>query len=468
MDGQYTYEYLPRRGISKETFRYYNVLTKCGHNGEPISVGFPWPNGALLIKSTTEKDFKWEGEVKPEPGLFGLDCFASSSNKAIVITEGAEDALSVWEVAKTPAVSVRSSGSAVSDVGAVRSELNAYERIYLAFDNDAPGRSATEAVARMFEYGKIYHVRFSNRKDANEYLQHGEGDTLLNLIRNARPYVPDNIISTFEDFRKALSVPHRQGIPYPFPTLTKMTYGLRTGETVLIKAPEKVGKTALMHAIEANLLEKTDDNVGALFIEEPEHRHLQYLAGLELKAPAHLPDSGYTEAQIGDAVERLVKREERLHLYRHFGSDDPRLVLDTVRFLVAARACRWVLFDHISMVSSGLSTDEERRHLEFLSTRLEMMVKELDFGLIMVSHVNDYGQTRGSHWLTKVADIVIDAQRDTMAVDDQEKRTIHLSIPFNRFCHMTGPAGSIVFDPNTYTLAETYDDGHTLGLQQAA
>jgi hypothetical protein len=40
-------------------------------------------------------------------------------------------------------------------------------------------------------------------------------------------------------------------------------------------------------------------------------------------------------------------------------------------------------------------------YLSYFSTRSEMVVKELDFGLIMVSHVNDLGQTRGSRFITR-------------------------------------------------------------------
>jgi hypothetical protein len=119
------------------------------------------------------------------------------------------------------------------------------------------------------------------------------------------------------------------------------------------------------------------------------------------------------------------------------------------------------------MACSGLSSEaDERRTLEYLATRLEMQVKELDYALIMVSHVNDFGQTRGSHYLTKVADITIDAARNTQAADELDRRRISLSVPYNRFCSDTGPAGTIVFDPGTYTLTEepANDNGRTTGL----
>jgi hypothetical protein len=61
------------------------------------------------------------------------------------------------------------------------------------------------------------------------------------------------------------------------------------------------------------------------------------------------------------------------------------------------------LFDLISLAVTGLGGDRERQALEYLSARLEIMTQELDFGLIMVSHVNDFGQTRGSRMIARIA-----------------------------------------------------------------
>ena len=449
----FTYEYLPTRGLTRATLEFYGIRTKLDHSGKPVELGFSYLPGSTKVRSLANKAFHWVGESKP--GLFGLDRFTVGAHKSIVITEGELDAASLYQILRVPCVSVRSASSAATDVSSVRSEVNAYERIYLAFDNDGPGEAATAAVARIFDYNKIYHIKFGRRKDANEYLQHSEGDELLNLFHNAKHYVPSTIISSFEDFKKVLTEEKAKGVPYPFPTLTKMTYGIRTGETVLLKAPEKVGKTALMHAIEHQLLKETDDNVGCIYIEEPRQRHLQSIAGIELKSPAHLPDSSVSDGEVLDAIRKVCRRDDRLYLYNHFGTSDPDIILDTIRFLVTACQCRYILFDHITMAVTGIASEkDERRALEYLASRLEMMVKELNFALIMVSHVNDLGQTRGSHYLTKVADITIDASRDTMAPDEQERRTIRLSIPYNRFCANSGPAGSVVFDPVTYLLTE--------------
>src|SRR6185312_13678320 len=284
----FSYEYLPHRGITRATFEFYGVRTKLDPSGKPVELGFNY-NPGTKVRSLDRKDFRWVGESKP--GLFGLDRFDPGAHKCVVLTEGELDACSIYQILRVPSVSVRSASSAASDVGAVRSEINAYEKIYLGFDNDAAGEAATAAVARLFDYDKVFHLKYSTRKDPNDYLRAGEGDELLNLFGNARHYVPSTIISSFSDFEKVLTEEKALGVPYPFPTLTKMTYGIRTGETVLLKAPEKVGKTALMHAIEHQLLKETDSNVGCIYIEEPRQRHLQSIAGIELKRPAHLPDS---------------------------------------------------------------------------------------------------------------------------------------------------------------------------------
>ena len=449
----YTYECLPWRGITANTFKFFGVNTKIAPDGRPIEIGFRYPSGFTKIRSLAKKDFRSIGESKPE--IFGLDRFSPGAHKCVVLTEGELDALSLYQVLRVPCVSVRSASSAAADVGALRSELNSYEKIYLGFDNDGPGEAATAAVARLFDYNKVFHLKYAPRKDANEYLQLGHGDELLNLFHNAKHYVPSTIISSFKDFEKVLTEEKAKGIPYPFPTLTKMTYGIRRGETVLLKAPEKVGKTALMHAIEHQLLKETDSNVGCIYIEEPRQRHLQSIAGIELKSPAHLPDSQVTDGQVLDALRTLCRRDDRLFLYNHFGTSDPDIILDTVRFLVTACRCDYILFDHITMAVTGIASEkDERRALEYLASRLEMMVKELNFALIMVSHVNDFGQTRGSHYLTKVADIVIDAARNTMADDERERRTIRLGVPFNRFCANSGPAGNVELDQVTYLLSE--------------
>lgn len=461
-DASFTYEYLPYRGINTDVFRKYGAKTKINSDGKPIEIGYPERNGSYHVRTLEQKGFYHKGDYKP--GCFGMDKFVPGSHKHIIITEGYEDALSMYQVLRSvPVVSVHSSSSAVVDCSADRSALNEYERIYLAFDGDEQGSDAAIAVAKLFDYSKVYHIKFPGglRKDANDFVRNGDGDTLLNLYNNAKKFLPQNIESELRVFKNILFETPKTGVSYGIPTLDYMTYGIRTGETVLLTAQEGVGKTEVMHKIEYTILkEQPDASVAAIFLEEPKKRHLQALAGIHLKRPVHLPDCGVDDAAIYEALQNLVRVDDRLHVYSHFGSDDPDHILDTIRFLVSGRGCKYVFLDHITMVVSGLGGDNERRALDYLSTRLEMLVKELDFALILVSHVNDDGLTRGSRNIAKVADVRIDLTRDLTSADPIVRRTTNVLVRKNRFCGRTGPAGQLLFDPATYTLNE--DTGYDI------
>lgn len=454
---EFTYEYVPLRGLTKESLKFYDVLTKVDKDGKPISLGFKYPNGSYKVRLLDKKDFYTQGDIS-KGGLFGRDKFSAGVHKYVTITEGEFDAISLHQVIGGPVVSVQSSSSCVRDCVLDIDWLRSFERIYLAFDNDEPGRAALAHVAKLFDYNHVFHVRMDRRKDANDYLQHGEGEELKKIWWNSKKYLPEFIISQFEEFDKILQeVPDRGVYAYPSATLNEMTDGIRTSEAVLITAPEGVGKTELMHHIEFNYLKGTPHHVGAIFLEEPKRRHLQAIAGLELGRPVHLPEHAASPTELSRAVRAAVVSDERLHIYSHFGSDDPEVLTDVIRYLVVGCGCRLILLDHISMAVSGLAGEDERRALDWLSTRLEMMVKELDFALVLVSHVNDFGQTRGSRYIGKVADIRIDMARDPMAETEAERNVVKFSIPKNRPMQKTGPAGEITYNPSTGRYEEHGD-----------
>lgn len=458
LDDIFTYEFLPWRNVSKSTMTKYNVKTKINNEGKPVSIGFEYPNGSYKVRQLDKKAFHTVGN-RDKCGLFGRNVFSAGNGKYITITEGEIDALSLHQVLGTPVVSVQSASSARSDCALERSYLNSFDRIYLCFDGDEAGRRATQEVARLFDFNRVYEIKMVRHKDANAYLVAGDVEELRGLWHNAKRYLPSWVISSNQEFEKILNEVDPKGVPYPFPTLTYMTYGIRTGESVLLTAKTGVGKTELMHHILHQVLKETDDNVGAIFLEEPKKRLLQSLAGLEIGKPVHLPDCISQPGEVYGALTKLVRRDDRLHVYSHFGSDDPEVLLDTIRFLVSARDVRYIFLDHISMAVSGLGGEDERRALDYLCTRLEMMVKELDFALIFVSHVNDFNQTRGSRYIAMVADIQIHAERDYTNPDRLIANTTTLTITKpSRFSGRAGPAGTLFFNSDTHTLSETAND----------
>src|SRR5690606_15513952 len=160
------------------------------------------------------------------------------------------------------------------------------------------------------------------------------------------------------------------------------------------------------------------------------------------RRPIHLPDYAVPKEEIKETLRKVAKRDDRIHIYSHFGSDDPDVILSTIRFMAGSCNCKYIFLDHITMVVTGLAGEDERRALDYISTRLAMMVEELDFTMFLISHVNDEGQTRGSRNIGKVADLRIDLNRDIKAESEEIRNTTYLTISKNRFAGKTGPAGT--------------------------
>lgn len=441
--------------MSAHAYERYGAVSRIDGSGRPIAISYPYLSYSK-VRSLEEKKFWIEGQASP--GLFGWDKFTPGQSKYCFITEGELDAISLWEVLQVPCYSISGSTAASRDILAVRSEISNYERVYLCFDADTAGRTAVRNVARLMEPGKIFDVRLTEFKDANAYVEAGRSHELRQACWAASKYLPEELTSKLSDFRKILEEEPKWGVPYPFKTLNELTYGIRTGETVLITALEGVGKTEVMHTILHSILKGTTANVGALFLEESNKRTLEALVGIELQRPVHLPDSGALAQEKADALERVIGSDDRMYLYKYNGLDDPDALLGLIRLLVAGYQCRYVLFDLINVVSCGDRENDERRTLDYITSKLELMAVELDFALIFVSHVNDNGDTRGSRYIAKAANTRIDLYRDVKA---GSKRTT-ITVSKNRYASKTGYAGTIEFDPITYTLKEnTLNDTET-------
>lgn len=455
--GNITYSFLPWRGITAETMRVYGCLTKC-IDDKPYSIVFPTVLKPMAgqIRLIDEKTF-WHVGENPEGALFGQHAFPPGSSDSITIAEGALDAMSIYQVTGRPAISIPGATTAGKACRTQFPYLNSFPKIKLAVDADKPGEEARATIAGLFDFNKIVDVEMSGeRKDANGYLAAGEADVLKRLWWNAKRRMPVGVLSTFADFDNALDDETFQKpiATFPFEELEDMLKGMRLGEITLLTAPEGIGKTEIIRAIEHHVLQTTELNLGIIHLEENKARTIKGLVGLHLGEPVHLPDSSRSTEDLKRGLRDLVRREDRLHVYSNFGGDDPDSICDLIRFLVVACGCKIVTLDHITMLATGRADEDERRFLDNLSTKLARMVNELQFHLVLISHVNDDGKTRGSRNISKIASNRVDLYRDIIAVDSIDRNTTTLTVSKARFSSLTGPAGSLFFDRETFTLKQ--------------
>lgn len=449
------------RGISQQTMEYYGVQTKL-IDELPLEVGFPYGNNeAFQIRKLNvpkKEAFRTVGPIR-KMGLFGKKAFDPGSKASITITEGAYDAMSIYQVTggRTAACSVQSASLGVLDCTIDRNYINSFDKIILCPDNDANGRGQEmmQKIARMFDPRKVFIVKLNRHKDANDYLQKEENELLFKAWEGARRYTPDNIINSFDDLKKSLEERGEEMLAeYPHPKIQEMTYGMHEGEIVVLKGQTGIGKTELFRWFQSHILRTTKHPIGVIHLEEMNGTTIKAFATYFAREPIILPDSGYSNDQIMDIYREAVGGDEdRVFIHSSFDLEDEDAFLDNIRFLVTGSGCRIIFLDHITWLATGTKeSEDERRKLDRISQAFKLLAKELGFCLVMISHTNDEGKTRGSRNIEKVGNTIIHLERDKVHADEEERLKTYLTVEKVRLGGRTGPAGYAYFDRNTYTL----------------
>lgn len=457
-DKPFTYEYIARRNISKATHEFFNVKAQIDLVGKPVSVAYPYQNNNAKVKTLDHKAFHWTG---PNPssvkGGWGLDKFEAGSAKAITIVEGEDDAMSAYQMlGGYPVYSIKSAGTALSDVRHDFDKLNSFGKIYICTDADQRGQEAAAKIAACFDFKKVYHVKLTNGKDATEYNENGKQEEFKKAWFGAGHFLPEGIVSSFADIDAIVDNNEEDtGIPWPFSGLQEATDGIKRAKSYLVTGLEGIGKTEFFHALEFYLISQfPGERIAVIHLEEPVIDNVKKKAGYQLRVPTLFSDSPVSKDEIKKAYHDWAKTDDRVYIYNFFGSDDPDTLLSKIRFFVAACGCTRVFLDNITITATGRIGDDERKELDYLSTKLEMQVKELKHTLFVISHENDLGQTRGSRNISKVFDVWINMKRDIGAADEYTRNQQFLTLLKGRGCRRTGPAGTLVYDPGTATLIE--------------
>jgi twinkle protein len=460
-----SFQDLSKRKIREETCRKFGYQVG-EHQGRTVQIA-PYydANGTLTAQKIrgADKSFTVLGDIS-KARLFGANLW--NGGKKIVITEGEIDALTVSQVQnnKWPVVSVPNGASgALKALKRNLDYLHAFDEVILMFDMDEPGQKAAKDCAELFEAGKakIASLPF---KDANECLQNGKPEDIVQAIWNAKTYRPDGVLSGAELWETISTEEVVQAIPYPWLSLNEVTRGARKGELVTLTAGSGVGKSAIVREIAHHLL-KEGETVGLLMLEENPKRTALGLMGIELNKPLHLSQEGIPSEDLRKAFDNVVG-SGRLYLYNHFGSTDIDNLISRVRYLAKGCGCNWIVLDHLSIVVSGLGDGDERRLIDNAMTALRTLVEETGVGMFVISHLRrpegDRGheqgartslsQLRGSHSIAQLSDMVIGLERDQQG---KNPNITTMRVLKNRFSGETGEAGYLMYDRDTGRLSET-------------
>ena len=454
------------RNISKEVVEHFGVKL-CT---ETRSHYYPYTKKGNVVAYKERKEpkaFVTHGDFK-NTELFGQA--VATRSKMLVITEGELDALAVSQAYKDkynkyyPVVSIPSA-SGTKSILEQREWINQYETVILLFDNDEAGQKAVETAAKIIGAGKVKIGQLREKDPCDEYIKNG-ADTLINAIWNARTWSPAGIVmgeAIWDQFKARQDI---ESIPYPscLNGLNEKLKGIRHGEITLFTSGTGSGKSTVIKEIILDLLDKTDDKVGLISLEESVGDTAEKFISMALSRSI-LGDNSISEEELRNGFDKVFS-DERLILLDHQGSVGDSSLIDKIEYM-ALCGCKYLVLDHITIAvsegSEGLSGNEA---VDKIMSDLLKVVKKHNVWLGLISHLRkasggtsfeegkiaSIDDIKGSGSIKQISFDIIAFARNLQAEDETQRNTIEFSVLKSRFTGLTGKAGKAIYDNNTARL----------------
>ena len=463
---------LKSRGISSHVAQIYGVRVEYSEEfGEEKKYYFPvTKNGVITGFHVRElpKSFFNIGDVSGNIELFGQSTI-QQPGKLIIITEGCEDCLAakqmLLEMNKDYRVVSLPNGASWKAVQNNYEYLNQYKAIILCLDQDEPGRRCAEKIAQLFPIGKV-RIASLSEKDANDMLRKGKSKEFLQAIFNSQPHKPDDIICAsdiIDDVLKKIE----PGLPWPWSSLTQITFGRRRKELYGFGGGTGSGKTEVFKEIISHIVYNEGNPVGCVFLEEAPALTIKAIAGKISGKRYHIPDEEYDVNELRTVVEDI---KDKIYIYNHFGQKDWDTIKTKIRYMVAGLGIKDIFLDHLTaLVASEMDVNKA---LEQIMPDLASLVQELDFTLYFISHLatpvtgkpHEEGgrvtvaQFRGSRTIGFWSHFLFGLERDQQAESETDRNVVNLRVLKDRYTGLsTGKVIPLYYNSETGRLHEDLD-----------
>lgn len=388
------------RSLLPVSMSYFGVKTELStvDGFTPVAHYYPLTKRGEVVgykKRLMPKEFSAVGDAKGGE-LFGQNKASKiTHNKKLYITEGELDAVALfqaimdyskgteWESRIPSVVSItHGSKAALKDISANIDFVRQHPEIVLCFDQDEQGKEAVEEVAKLIP--GVFVVSLTE-KDANDMVMKGKTKELAKAaLFGAKKHKPPSVVSVDDIWERAIK-PVEMGLSWPFPSLTKLTYGIRRKCIYGLGAGVGIGKTEFFHEVQEHLLTAHKEVIGGMMFEEDCGRSLKALAEKMYKKPFTVPNGDYTQKELEDAIASL---RGRVYLYDSRLGKDWDEIKAAIRYMVAGEGIRYIFLDHLTALTAHLSSGEGNDHINHIMSDLSELVNALDCTIFFCSHLN--------------------------------------------------------------------------------
>ena len=458
------------RGISQDVVDHFDVKMSTDPDGKPESHYYPFTKNGQVVaykERKLPKEFRTHGDFQGAE-LFGQS--VAQNSKILVVTEGELDAMAMAQAFYTKTGKFYASVSLPNGVNSVKSLLvnrdwvRSFDTVVLMFDMDDVGQAAVEEAAKIVGMGRAKVAKLP-AKDPCDTLQEFGANVLVDAVYKAQSWNPAGILTGEQIWEQYMKRKNTESIPYPdcLTGLNDKLGGIRHGEITLFTSGTGSGKSTVIKEIILDLLDKTEDKIGLISLEESIGDTADKFIGMALERPVsgHPP---LTDEELREGFDRVFS-DERLVLLDHQGSVSDASLIDKIEYM-ALMGCKYLVLDHITIaVSEGAEGLTGNEAVDKIMSDLLKIVKQHDVWLGLISHLRksqgksfEEGQLasiddiKGSGSIKQISFDIVAFARNLVAEEDYERNTIQLRVLKSRFTGRTGDAGSAVYNPDTTRL----------------
>jgi len=370
--------YFFKRGISQNTLLKAKITSgpewMPQKQKEVNTIQFNYFRSGQLVNikyRDAEKNFKLVKDA--ELIFYNLDAVEKST--WCIITEGEIDALSWIEAEVNEVVSVPNGASK----GSQRLEYldNCYEyfsnkvKIFIATDNDEPGRSLRDELARRLGYDRCYWLDFGDFKDSNEYLVAKAPQALKSLLDAAKEFSIEGVF-TIDDVWEGIEDIYNNGLPSGAKTGDKLFddhLGLMPGEMTMVTGIPGHGKSIYLDQISLRLCLKEN---WTFAICSPESYPIAFYYTRLIK---RLIGKKFSKNNISPALLQECRQwlKSRYHLIAPPQGYDLDEILDKARLLVLKKGIKCLIIDPWNRIESNMPNGYNP--IKWVQERLDKIIR---------------------------------------------------------------------------------------------
>jgi twinkle protein len=446
------------RGLDPDVAEHYGIVTHLDEHGKPFRYAFKYPH-TVKYRDYSDKTKQWIKDTGVGMSeFFGPKLNPGSSNR-VYIVEGEFDAASLYQsMGRTwPVLSLPSASIGDAFVKKHYEFLNSFKEIVYAGELDKAGKKAADRLYKAIP-SKFFYIPLTKWKDANEAIQKGDQDELKWTALKPQRWTPDNFFCSDDKVAQIL----REENPYEYVKtgiiqFDEICRGLVKGGLTFLMAPPGTGKTEIFRKFELGLLKNSECKIGLLHMEEVKSTTYRAMATYELGVNVRTKEDAAYRSVTEDTVIAAAQKAaqgDRTIVFEMRSEDDPMEVVQYCRLAAGVYGADYIFIDHVQRLAYLGGIDGATNTLTKIASNLAQLAKELNIGIILISHVNEDGHTKYAKSLEEEAIVLIKIERDKESTDPDIANTTKFNVVKNRPFSKLGFAGAVKYNSDTTIIEE--------------